>query len=94
MHRFTHDGLCEELSHRFSSFRQNKMRNDMILCENYNAVQIIRYGEKVEDNVLLNVNFIILMLKHKCTISMYVANDCQHSIFPLISIIHLCVLLI
>lgn len=28
----------------------------MILCENYNAIQIIRYREKVEGNMLLNIN--------------------------------------
>lgn len=78
----------------FSSFCQNKMRKDMILCENYNAIQIIRYREKVEGNMLLNINSVILMLRHKCTMSMCVASFHQHSIFILTSIVYPHVLLL
>lgn len=70
------------------------MRNDLILHENHNAVQIIRHKEKVEDDMLLNINFVILMLRHKLTVSLYVENVCQHLVFTLISIIHLNVILL
>lgn len=57
IHCFTHDGLYGESSHRFSSFCQNKIRNDMILCENRNAVQTVRHGIKIEDDMLLNITY-------------------------------------